>query len=52
MADSEQKANALIAEAEKKLNSKGFLGGIFGWDENSLFGWHIQNIYKKKFKEV
>jgi alpha-soluble NSF attachment protein len=31
MADNEQKALQLIAEAEKKLNSsKGFLGGLFG----------------------
>jgi hypothetical protein len=31
MGDSEQKANALIAEAEKKLtSSKGFLGSLFG----------------------
>jgi alpha-soluble NSF attachment protein len=31
MADSEQKANQLIAEAEKKLtSSKGFLGNLFG----------------------
>jgi len=31
MADNESKANALMAEAEKKLNSsKGFLGNLFG----------------------
>ena len=30
MADNEQKARELVAEAEKKLNSKGFLGGLFG----------------------
>jgi hypothetical protein len=31
MGDNEQKANALVQEAEKKLNSsKSFLGGLFG----------------------
>jgi hypothetical protein len=30
MGDSEQKANALIAEAEKKLSSKGGFFGMFG----------------------
>ena len=33
MGDNEQKANALIQEAEKKLNSsKSFLGGLFGYE--------------------
>ena len=32
MGDNEQKAIALVQEAEKKLNSsKSFLGGLFGW---------------------
>lgn len=32
MADNEQKALQLIAEAEKKLtSSKGFFGSLFGW---------------------
>lgn len=32
MADNEQKAMQLIAEAEKKLtSSKGFLGSLFGF---------------------
>ncbi|OXU21643.1 hypothetical protein TSAR_007223 [Trichomalopsis sarcophagae] len=30
MADNEQKAMQLIAEAEKKLTSKGFLSSLFG----------------------
>jgi len=30
MSDNEKKALDLVAEAEKKLNSKGFLGGLFG----------------------
>jgi hypothetical protein len=30
MADSEQKADALIAEAVKKMSSKGFFGNMFG----------------------
>jgi hypothetical protein len=31
MGDNEQKANALVAEAEKKLGGgKGFLSGLFG----------------------
>ena len=31
MSENEQKALALVAEAEKKLNSsKGFFGGLFG----------------------
>ena len=32
MSDNEQKAQALVQEAEKKLNSsKGFLGNLFGY---------------------
>ena len=33
MSDNEAKAQALVQEAEKKLNkSKGFLGNLFGYD--------------------
>lgn len=31
MADNEQKAMQLMAEAEKKKTSKGLFGGLFGW---------------------
>ena len=35
MNENEQKALALVAEAEKKLtSSKTFLGGLFGWVKN------------------
>ena len=38
MADAEQKAMQLMAEAEKKLtSSKGFLGSLFGYVELTLF---------------
>lgn len=32
MSDNEQKGIQLMAEAEKKLNQRGFLGSLFGWD--------------------
>ena len=33
MSDNEAKAQALVQEAEKKLNkSKGFLGNLFGYE--------------------
>lgn len=41
MADNEQKAMQLIAEAEKKLSSKGFFSSLFGWVSNfELITWH------------
>lgn len=45
MADNEQKALQLIAEAEKKLNSsKGFLGSLFGWVEK-LISHSLENFH-------
>lgn len=43
MADNEQKALQLIAEAEKKLtSSKGFLGSLFGWVKIKIkISWKI-----------
>lgn len=38
MGDTEQKAQALIAEAQKKLtSSKGFFGSLFGFVNNKNF---------------
>lgn len=43
MADNEQKALQLVAEAEKKLNpNKGFFGGLFG----CVFYFHVTNNRK------
>lgn len=51
MADNEQKAMQLIAEAEKKLNSsKGFLGSLFGYEKQKVFrNFHL---IKKSWKEI
>ena len=38
MSDNEAKAQALVQEAEKKLNkSKGFLGNLFGYELHMKF---------------
>ena len=38
MSDNEAKAQALVQEAEKKLNkSKGFLGNLFGYELRIFF---------------
>jgi len=59
MADNEQKANAMVADAEKKLSSKpGFLGGLFGGsskqDEAVEMLGRAANLYKmaKKWNEA
>jgi len=50
MGDNEQKAAALCAEAEKKLNAKPFLGGLFGGtgkqDEAVEMYGRAANLYK------
>lgn len=58
MADNEQKAVQLCAEAEKKMNAKPFLGGLFGGtggkeDAVEMYG-RAANLFKmaKKWKEA
>lgn len=47
MADNEQKARQLIAEAEKKLtSSKGFLGSLFGF-VNTIFSLLTHLVWEK-----
>lgn len=54
MADNEQKAMQLIAEAEKKLtSSKGFLGSLFGFVFSCfLFVDSANNFWKKRKVEI
>jgi len=58
MSENEQKAKALCAEAEKKLNAKPFLGGLFGGtgkqDEAIEMYGRAANLFKmaKKWKQA
>lgn len=48
MSDNEAKAQALVQEAEKKLNkSKGFLGNLFGYELWNFFQrqWRMQILF-------
>lgn len=47
MADNEQKAMQLIAEAEKKLSSKGFFSSLFGWVDFATYWLVIPSPTKK-----